>query len=218
MTEQQQAHWETTFQARPDMYGREPSAPGRMARARFEAAGLHRVLELGAGQGRDSCYLAASGLRVHALDFSAAGVEALRTRGQVEGLAGLEVSCQDLRHPLPFPEACFDACYAHMLFCMAFTTAELEALMAEVARVLRPGGLCLYTVRHTGDPDFGIGIDHGDDRWEDEGFVVHFFDQALVERLAHGFELLEIVPFEEGALPRRLFRVLMRRHGAGRVS
>jgi hypothetical protein len=43
------------------------------------------------------------------------------------------------------------------------------------------------------------------------GFVVHFFRRELVERLARGFELLEVAEFEEGDLPRRLFRVTQRR-------
>jgi len=40
---------------------------------------------------------------------------------------------------------------------------------------------------------------------------VHFFGRELVQRLARGFELLEVVEFEEGDLPRRLFRVTQRR-------
>ncbi len=69
---------------------------------------------------------------------------------------------------------------------MALTTAQLEALTAEVARVLRPGGLLVYTARHTGDPDAGAGTEHGDGMYESGGFIVHFFDRALVERLARG--------------------------------
>jgi hypothetical protein len=44
----------------------------------------------------------------------------------------------------------------------------------------------------------------------DGGFVVHFFDRALVDRLATGFELVDIAGFTEGQLPRRLWRVTMR--------
>jgi len=107
-----------------------------------------------------------------------------------------------------------DAVYSHMLFCMALSTAELVALSAEVARVLRPGGVHVYTVRHVGDAHFGVGPAHGDDRYESGGFVVHFFDQPLVEQLADGFEDLKVAPFEEGELPRRLWRVTSRRRGS----
>jgi SAM-dependent methyltransferase len=115
-----------------------------------------------------------------------------------------------VREPLPFDDDAFDACYSHMLFCMALTTAELERLAGEVLRVVRPGGLVVYTVRHTGDAHFGTGTPRGEAAFEHGGFVVHFFDRPLVERLAAGFELVGLEPFEEGALPRRLWRVVMR--------
>ncbi len=98
-----------------------------------------------------------------------------------------------------------------MLFTMALSTDELAALASEVHRVLRPGGLCIYTVRHTGDAHYGAGLDLGDNLYENGGFVVHFFDRALVERLAEGFELQDVTAFEEGGLPRRLWRVSMSR-------
>ena len=98
-----------------------------------------------------------------------------------------------------------------MLYCMALPTPRLEALSAEVRRVLRPGGLQIYTVRSTADPDCGAGTSHGDDMYEAGGFVVHFFSRDLVERLARGFDLLDITELEEGSLPRRLFRVTQRK-------
>jgi hypothetical protein len=43
------------------------------------------------------------------------------------------------------------------------------------------------------------------------GFVVHFFDRTLIERLSDGFVLVDVSEFTEGELPRRLARVTMRR-------
>jgi SAM-dependent methyltransferase len=94
---------------------------------------------------------------------------------------------------------------------MALTTVEIERLTAEVHRVLRPGGLLVYTVRTTADAHYGAGIDRGDDRWETGGFIVHFFDRALIDRLAAGFEILAVASYEEGRLPRRLAAVTMRK-------
>ena len=48
-------------------------------------------------------------------------------------------------------------------------------------------------------------------RHEANGFIVHFFDRSLVERLAAGYELLEVGETEEGDLPRRLFVVFQRK-------
>jgi hypothetical protein len=40
---------------------------------------------------------------------------------------------------------------------------------------------------------------------------VHFFDRPKVEWLAKGYEIVGIEEFEEGQLPRRLFRVTQRK-------
>ncbi len=178
----------------------------------FRSEGKMDLLELGAGQGRDTLYFARQGLRVHALDYVQVAVDEVLARARAAGLAdSVSASCHDVREPLPFADESFDACYSHMLFCMALTTPELERLAAEVRRVLRPGGLHVYTVRTTADAHYGIGIARGDDMYEVGGFIVHFFSRTLVGRLAAGYELLEVVEFEEGALPRRLCRVTMRK-------
>ena len=71
----------------------------------------------------------------------------------------------------------------------------------------------IYTVRHTKDPDFGTGRHRGEDMYEVGGFVVHFFSRAKVEHLARGWEILGVEEFEEGKLPRKLFRVTLRKPG-----
>lgn len=47
--------------------------------------------------------------------------------------------------------------------------------------------------------------------WENGGFIVHFFDRALVDRLAVGYTPLDLTEFEEGALPRKLWRITLRK-------
>jgi SAM-dependent methyltransferase len=207
--QEQRRHWEDTYAAHPGMYGGEPSAPGRHAAGVFGAAGARDVLELGAGHGRDALYFARSGFAVTATDFSAVGLKQLEAAAEAEGLGGERVRCvvHDVRQPLPLPEGSVDGVYAHMLLCMALSTDEIRAAVAEVRRVLRPGGVFVYTVRHTGDAHYGTGTAHGDDIYEHGGFAVHFFPRALVDELAAGWELREVHAFDEGELPRRLWRV-----------
>lgn len=208
----QQRHWEKTFGLKPEMFGSEPSEPARAAAQSFEKEGKRAILELGGGQGRDTLFFARAGFRVHVLDYSGGAVDAIAAKARQSGLAASITALRhDVRHPLPFADESFDGCYSHMLYCMALTTAELEVLSAEVRRVLRPGGLHIYTVRHTGDPDYGTGIHRGEDMYEVGGFIVHFFSREKVERLAKGCEILGVDEFEEGKLPRKLFRVTLRR-------
>jgi SAM-dependent methyltransferase len=208
----QHAQWSATFAGREDFLGAGPSEVGRAALERFRAAGVDDLLELGPGQGRDTLLFARAGLRVTAIDYAAPGLEQITQKREA---AGIETSIRtleaDVRRPLPVADESFDACYAHMLLCMALSTAEIERLVAEVRRTLRPGGLFVYTVRHTGDPHYRAGSAHGDERYEMGGFVVHFFDRTLVERLADGWKLIEVAEYEEGRLPRRLFAVTLRK-------
>jgi methylase of polypeptide subunit release factors len=85
----QQAHWASTFDANPDMYGIDPSAPALAAAEAFAAAGYQSVLELGAGQGRDTLYLARQGLQVTALDIAPGAVETISAKARAAGLANM---------------------------------------------------------------------------------------------------------------------------------
>ncbi|MCP3757039.1 class I SAM-dependent methyltransferase [Streptomyces sp. TBY4] len=208
LADAQWRHWQGTYSAYPGMYGGGPSAPALHASAVFRAAGAKDVVELGAGHGGDALHFAGAGFTVLATDFSATGLEQLEKAAREQGVAErVTTAVHDVRQPLPLPDDCVDAVFAHMLLCMALSTQEILRLVNEVRRVLRPGGTLVYTVRHTGDAHYGTGIAHGDDIYERGGFAVHFFPRYLVDALADGWRLEEVHPFEEGDLPRCLWRV-----------
>jgi SAM-dependent methyltransferase len=135
------------------------------------------LLELGGGQGRDTFFFARNGVSVTMLDYSQIAVDTVNCKAQASRLGEFVTAIRhDVRAALPFADNRFDAAYSHMLYCMPITTAEVERLSQEIRRVLKPGGLNIFTVRHTGDPHFGTGIHRG-----------------------------------EGGMPRRLFRVALRK-------
>jgi SAM-dependent methyltransferase len=208
--DQQQHHWDRAYTAEMDFFGDEPSLAARRAADRFLEEGCSLLLELGAGQGRDTLFFAGVGLRVYALDYSESGLWGIIDKG-VKTELGERITpvFHDLRKPLPFGDASLDCCFSHMLYCMAFSRMELEFLNGEIRRVLKPGGLNSYTVRHKGDAHYAQGTHLGEDLYEMNGFVVHYFDRAMVEHLAGGFDILDIEEFEEGTLPRKLFQVTL---------
>jgi len=194
------------------MYGMEPSAAGVHAARVFSEARCTTVLDLGAGHGRDSAFFAQLGFTTYALDSSAVGLVQLSEHARHAGLTDLLATIEhDSCEPLPLQSESVDGVLAHMLLCMALSTEQIHRLVSEVQLVLRTGGVFVYTVRHTGDAHYGTGTAHGDDIYEQGGFAVHFFDQALVDSLAEGWHLAALHAFEEGDLPRRLWRVTQRR-------
>jgi cyclopropane fatty-acyl-phospholipid synthase-like methyltransferase len=208
----QQQQWEKTFSKTADMFGTEHSAPARAAAELFKMEEKKEILELGGGQGRDTLYFAKNGFHMDVLDYSEPGLSAIMEKAHQASLSGLiSAKRHDVREPLPYADKAFDACYSHMLYCMALTTSELEFLSREVRRVLRSNGLHIYTVRHTNDPHYGTGTHRGEDMYEIGGFIVQFFSMQKVEELAKGYELLSVDEFEEGSLPRKLFRVTLRK-------
>ncbi|WP_035211564.1 class I SAM-dependent methyltransferase [Alkalicoccus chagannorensis] len=208
----QQQRWERALAGQPDKFGTEASPAAVRAAKAWKEAGITHVLELGGGQGRDACYFASQGFHVTVLDYTESGTAAVREKAAALGLEDrVHAVCHDVKTPLPFKEAAFDACYSHMLFCMAFTGEELERLVQRLHRVLRPGGEIVYTVRHTGDPHYGTGSHHGGNIYESSGYVVHYFDQAMVQQLTAGYDLHVMDTFEEGTLPKKLYYVHMRK-------
>jgi len=212
MKDRQRLHWDESFSLDPEFFGSAPSYPAGQALRWFEGERVKRVLELGAGQGRDSLFFARRGLNVVCLDYSQQAMDDLRSKAGEGDLENkIETITHDVRLPLPFDDNSMEGCYSHMLYCMDFTTGELVTLTKEIRRVLKPGGLNILTVRHTGDPHYGKGISHGDNRFENDGFIVHFFDPGQIERLAAGFDLINVSEFEEGELPRKLFLVILKK-------
>jgi SAM-dependent methyltransferase len=208
----QHQHWDKTFSQNPELYGAGPSEPARIAAELFRKEGSKRILELGGGQGRDALFFACNGFQGDVLDYAEKAIRTITAKAGELGLSEcVSARRHDVRETLPFDDEIFDACYAHMLHCMALTSTELFKLSREVRRVLRPRGLNIYTVRHTRDPHYGKGIHRGEDMYEFKGFVVHFFNRRKIKELAEGYDLIGIDEFEEGDLPRKLFRVTMRK-------
>lgn len=190
LADAQRRHWQATYRDHPGMYGEQPSAAAVHAASVFRAAGAVEVLELGAGHGRDALFFAHEGFNVQATDFSATALRHLRRSARAQGADGRVGTVEH-----------------DVLLCMALSTEQIHAVLGEVRRVLRPGGAFVYTVRHTGDAHYRTGTDHGDDIFEHGGFAVHFFPRDLVDALADGWVLGEVHAFDEGDLPRRLWRI-----------
>ncbi|MBU6330076.1 MAG: methyltransferase domain-containing protein [Acidobacteria bacterium] len=147
-------------------------------------AGFDRILEVGTGEGQVARAMAAvHGATVVGVDPTANQIaEALRRGGGVEyHRAGAE--------DLPFEEASFDA----VVCCLVFEHIDaVDAALAEVARVLRPGGRFVFCLNHPLLQTPGSGwiddqmIDPPEQYWRIGPYLL---EQAVVEEVEKGVHI-----------------------------
>ena len=191
------------------MFGLEPSISAKKALNFFKEKKINNIIELGAGLGRDSIFFAKNNIKIQALDYSSSGIEIINHKIKKDNLSNyISTKLFDVREKLPFKDNSVDACYSHMLYCMALTIADLQKLNSEIHRILKPNGLNIYTVRHTNDGDYKNGKHIGEDLYENDGFIVHYFSEEKVNFLLNGFKNITLEKFEEGTFPRKLFFIV----------
>ena len=191
------------------MFGLEPSISAKKALNFFKEKKINNIIELGAGLGRDSIFFAKNNIKIQALDYSSSGIKIINHKIKKDNLSNyISTKLFDVREKLPFKDNSVDACYSHMLYCMALTTKDLEKLNNEIHRILKPNGLNIYTVRHTNDGDYKNGKHIGEDLYENDGFIVHYFSEEKVNSLLNGFKNITLEKFEEGTFPRKLFFIV----------
>ncbi|WP_432734617.1 class I SAM-dependent methyltransferase [Maridesulfovibrio sp. FT414] len=207
---EQQTLWDQVFTESEAYFGEGPSLFAEKALALFREKGVRSVLEPGCGQGRDTFLFAEDGIRVTALDYSRAAVDDIKDRAcSCELTPYIDPRCFDVRRCMPFEDSSFDACYSHMLLCMELTFCEISCLISEMHRVLKPGGLAVYSVRSIFDRHYRAGEHLGEDLFQIGQFAVHFFSEEKIRGLASGFRIHSIERMEEGALPRDLYCIVM---------
>ena len=206
--DQQSQYWEASFLSKPDMFGLEPSIAAVKALKSFKEQNIKNIVELGAGLGRDTVFFAKNSIQVDALDYSKTSIESINNKSKKLNLTNfIKPKIFDIRKRLPFKDSSIEGCFSHMLYCMALSNSDLDNLNNEICRILKPGGINIYTVRHTDDGDYKNGIHRGEDLYENDGFIIHFFSKDKVNQLSKGFRVLDIEKFEEGKFPRKLFLV-----------
>lgn len=159
-----------------------PLAAGRVAHRdwfvdRLRAEGRRSVVEIGTGPGLDAAAFLAAGFEVAGVDLSPAHVDLARAAGVDARVAAAQA--------LPFADASFDALWS-MSVLMHLPDADLDAALAEFARVLRPGGLAAFGT-WGGDGTEGVNPDDTIDppryfNWRtDDAFVGAVGRHARVE-------------------------------------
>jgi 2-polyprenyl-3-methyl-5-hydroxy-6-metoxy-1,4-benzoquinol methylase len=141
------AHWQRFWEEADtleldDVYGTD----GRMVREvlRLGDPAGKRIMEVGAGSGRDAVTLAKAGAEVLTLDYVAGSLDITR---KAAGAAGVEVTtvCGDALGS-PFPDGSFDVVF-HQGLLEHFR--DTTPLLRDNARLLKPGGHVIVDVPQT---------------------------------------------------------------------
>jgi ubiquinone/menaquinone biosynthesis C-methylase UbiE len=111
--------------------------------AEFEAAAGQRVLEIGVGLGADHQRYAEAGARLWGIDLTDRAVAHTRRRLTLFGLDSA-LATGDAEH-LPFPADEFDSVYS---WGVLHHSPDTPRAVAEVHRVLRPGGVARIMIYH----------------------------------------------------------------------
>jgi tellurite methyltransferase len=160
----------------------------------LKSRGARTALDLGCGVGRHSKFLADAGLDVEALDASATGLEVLRQTAAARNLA-LEIRQADA-DSLPFPEATFDFVLSWDVIYHG-NLGDVGRRIAEIWRVIKPGGLFQGTMLPRRNNNFGVGrlvapgtfVVDGDEHHSQPHF---YCDATTLFALFSGFEILRL--------------------------
>ncbi len=165
------------------------------------------VLDLGCGVGRHLIPMSLRGLKVVGGDIAPTGLkicaERLRQQGQTPRLA-----LHDMASP-PFADGSFDALLAfHVIY--HTTLAGLMNILAEIHRILRPGGWLYLTMlarleeniaRYRADVARGIALEpepftfvYLQDAPSDKDIPHHYCDEEELRDLLTAFEVESLVP------------------------
>lgn len=169
--------------------------------SRLAERGAGTALDIGAGVGRHARLLAGHGLAVTAVDLSEAGLAAIAASARAEGLPIVT---------LPAPFTALPVGEASMDYVLAFNViyhgdgAVVRQALAEIRRVLKPGGLFQGTMLSKRNAAFGRGTEIAPDTFVEadggDGDKAHphfYCNAAELVALLDGFELLGLDDAEQ---------------------
>jgi ubiquinone/menaquinone biosynthesis C-methylase UbiE len=158
-----------------------------------------RVLDYACGLGKWSVHLAQLGGRVSGFDLSGVAIEHARKRAQHNGL-GIGFEQADAA-TLPYEDAEFDvvlgiAALHHVI--------KYPGTGDELLRVLRPGGLAVFTENYGHNPFLELGRRLSMRELEGAGDVI--LSEGAVHEWARGFARMEIEPYSLLLMAKRALR------------
>ncbi|MBX3015793.1 MAG: class I SAM-dependent methyltransferase [Caldilineaceae bacterium] len=165
----------------------------------LQAAGVHRVLDLGFGVGRHAVLLAQAGFAVYGIDASENGLAYAQSWAAREGVS-IQLTTGDMA-TLPYDDDFFDAIVTWNVIYHG-TAAYVQQTIREMERVLKPGGYLTGTLLSTRHHRYGRGTEI-----EPNIFIIpgegeashphHYFDEASARHALQHFTLTRCEDVEQ---------------------
>jgi len=187
----------TTAEGRVDWLDPDPDVMALLPE--LKERGVRTALDLGCGVGRHALFLAEHGLAVEAIDGSAAGLAVARETAQARGVS-LDLR-QGTADTLPFDDRSFDFVLSWNVIYHG-TLGDAGTRIAEIWRVLKPGGLYQGTMLPTRNSNYGTGRRIAPDTFvvdgaEERGHPHFYCDAPVLVSLFSGFELLSLTQTQQ---------------------
>ncbi len=199
------SHWEDFWAEKKDVH-EVYSNDDRVLRNVLGVTDLHmkRVLEVGAGTGRDSFGMVEQGASVFMLDYSTNSLNIINNIAS-EQKVDVKPVCGNA-FSLPFPDGSFDLVF-HQGLLEHFREKEAENLLRENIRVTKTGGLILVDVPqryhvYTLMKHILIAMDKWFAGWERE------FSLPELDRLLRSLGVIPIYRYGEWMYPSLFYRVM----------
>ena len=148
-----------------------------------------RVLEVGCGIGLDSALFARGGADVTSIGLSPRAVALAQTHLSQQGLSGRVFVMNG--EAMAFNDAAFDMVYAHGV---VQYTDDPPRLVAEVRRVLRPGGSAIFMLYHRDSWLMALSKFTKVEVEHRNAPVIRMYGQKEARELLQGFKQVTIVP------------------------
>lgn len=145
-----------------------------------------RMLELGAGLGKDTRYFAKQGLYVVSTDFSDKALEVSKWESAMQKIMNIDYQNVDIKFPLPFKDQEFDAVYAHAVL-HYFSHEITDQIFSEIHRVLKDGGVFATLLKSKEDPEVLKSLKLNENFYQTpQGIVERFFSLEEVQTETNG--------------------------------
>jgi ubiquinone/menaquinone biosynthesis C-methylase UbiE len=148
-----------------------------------------KLLEVGCGVGLDLARFARGGANVTGVDLAAVSIDLAKKNFAFQHAKG-NLQVMDGER-LQFDDASFDVVYAHGVLQY---TADIKKMIAEIRRVLKPGGEAIlmvynrYSWLNFMSKLFGVKLEHED------APVLNRFSIPQFRKMLSGFSQVEIIP------------------------